>query len=187
MKFVLIIVGIIFLVISWQISQASGITTSIAGTGVSFLNTAVIGEERSYSNSLFTEGRSAVIRAIDTRTGILSDVLVKSSGSIGIDEYGDLTGKNSPGSVLNCVFSPVNTSDRYSMVSTMGLLQGGEYQSRKTIGNGLRSHTLANTTGLVMTKAKSETENISEYGKTVVSGNMSLAEDVEFSGGGRDD
>ncbi len=186
MKLVLIIVGIIFLAVSWQISQASGITTSIAGTGVSFLNTAVIGEDKTYSNSLFTEGRSAVIRAIDTRTGILSDVLVKSSGSFGIDEFGDQTGKNSPDSILNCVFSPVNTSGRYSMVSAMGLFQGGEYQSKKTIGNGLRSHTSANTTGLVLTKAESEGENISEFGKTVASGNMSLAEDVDFTGGRND-
>ena len=86
MKKILIIVGVIFLALSWQFSQASGITTSITGTGASFLNTAVVGEDRSYSNSLFTEGRSAVVRVIDTRTGIMSDLLVKSSGSFGIDE-----------------------------------------------------------------------------------------------------
>jgi hypothetical protein len=187
MKLVLIIVGIIFLAVSWQISQASGITTSIAGTGVSFLNTAVIGEDKSYSNSLFAEGRSAVIRAIDTRTGVMSDVLVKSSGSFGIDEYGDQTGKDGPDSILNCVFSPVNASGRYSMVSAMGLFQGGEYQSKKQIRDGLRSHTSANATGLVLTKAQSEGENISEYGKTVAVGNMSLVEEIEFTGGVRDD
>ena len=187
MKKLLIVAGVIFLALSWQFSQASGITTSIAGTGSSFLNTAVIGGDRSYSNSLFTEGRSAVVRVIDTRTGILSDVLVKSSGSFGIDEYGDQTGKDGPDSFLKCVFSPVNQTRRYSEVSAMGLFQGGEYASKKQIGDGLRSHTSANATGLVITKAGSEGTNISEYGRTVAAGNMSLVEEVDFTGGTRDD
>lgn len=187
MKKVLIVVGIIFLAVSWQISQASGITTSIAGTGSSFLSTAVIGGDKSYSNSLFTEGRSAVIRVIDTRTGIMSDVLVKSSGSFGIGEYGDQTEREGSDSFLDCVFYPVNTSGRYSMVSAMGLFQGGEYQSKKQIGDGLHSQTSANATGLVLTKAESEGENISEYGKTVAAGNMSLAEEIDFTGGTRND
>ena len=55
--------------------------------GASLLNTTVIGGDRSYSNSLFTEGRSAVVQVIDTRTGILTDIQVKSSGSIRIDEF----------------------------------------------------------------------------------------------------
>ena len=143
MKKLLIVAGVIFLALSWQFSQASGITTSIAGTGSSFLNTAVIGGDKSYSNSLFTEGRSAVVRVIDTRTGILSDILVKSSGSFGIDEYGDQTGKDGPNSFLNCVFNLVNQSGRHSYVSAMGLFQGGEYTSKKQIGDGLRSHTSA--------------------------------------------
>jgi len=129
-----------------------------------------------------------VVRAIDTRIGILSDLpSVKSSGSFGIDEYGDQTRKNGPESFLNCVFYPVNTSGRYSMVLAMGLFLGGEYQSKKQIGDGLRSHTSANATGLVLTRAESEGENISEYGKTVAAGNMSLAEEVDFTGGIQDD
>ncbi len=186
MKKLLIIAGVIFFALSWQFSQASGITTSITGTGASFLNTAVVGEDRSYSNSLFTEGRSAVVRVIDTRTGIMSDLLVKSSGSFGIDEYGDQTKKSGPDSFLNCVFYPVNTSGRYSMVSAMGLFQGGEYLSKKQVGDGLRSHTTANATGLVLMKSESEGENMTEYGKTLAAGNMSLAEEVDFTGG-RDD
>ena len=50
MKKELIVGGVIFLVLSWQFSQANGITMSIAGTGASFLNTAVIGEDKSYSD-----------------------------------------------------------------------------------------------------------------------------------------
>ena len=187
MKKELIVGGVIFLVLSWQFSQANGITMSIAGTGASFLNTAVIGEDKSYSDSLFTEGRSAVVRTIDTRTGILSDILVKSLGSFGIDEYGDQNEKIGPNSFLNCVFYPVNTSSRTSKVSAMGLFQGGEYQSKKQIRDGLYSHMSSNATGLIITTAESEGENISGSGKTVVAGNMSLAEEVDFTGGVRND
>jgi hypothetical protein len=123
-----------------------------------------------------------VVRVIDTRTGIQSDLRVKSSGSFGIDEYGDQTGNDGPDSILNCVFYPVNTSSRFSEVSAMGLFQGGEYTSKKQIGNGLRSHTSANATGLIITKAESKGANISEYGRTVAAGNMSLAEEVDFTG-----
>jgi len=184
MKKVLIVAGVIFLAVSWQVSQASEITTSVVGSGASFLNTAVIGVDKSYSNSLFTEGRSSVVRVIDTRTGIQSDLLVKSSGSFGIDEYGDQTG---PESILNCVFYPVNTSNRYSEVPAMELFQGDEYLSKKQIRNGLRSHISANATGLVITKAESKGANSSEYGRTVAAGNMSLAEEVDFTGGTKND
>ena len=187
MKKLLIVAGVIFLAVSWQLSQASGITTTVVGSGASFLNTAVIGMDKSYSNSLFTEGRSSVVRVIDTRTGIQSDLLVKSSGSFGIDEYGDQIGPDGPQPILNCVFYPMNTSSRTSEVSAMGLFQGGEYLSKKQIRNGLRSHTSANATGLVITKAESKGENSSEYGRTVAAGNMSLAEEVDFTGGTTND
>ena len=63
----------------------------------------------------------------------------------------------------------------------MGLFQGGEFELRKTINDGLHSHTTANTTGLVLTKTKVEGEKISEYGKTVVSGICHLLRMLRFS------
>ena len=112
--------GSIFLAVLWQLSQVSRITTSIVGSDASFLNPAVIGVDKSYSNSLFTEGRSSVVKVIDTRTEIQSDLLVKSSGPFGVDEYWDQTGPEEPDPILNCVFYPVNTSNRYSEFSAVG-------------------------------------------------------------------
>ncbi len=69
----------------------------------------------------------------------------------------------------------------------MGLFQGGEYTSKKQIRDGLRLHTSANATGLVITKAESEGTNISEYARTVAAGNISRAEEVDFTGGTQND
>lgn len=184
MNFMYIIAGSIILILAWHLGAADSITTTISCAGATFLTTAVIGPDQTYSNSLFTDDRVNLSRNLDTGKGVDSTVQITGSGTVGVDEYQAQTREN-PKRVMQCNLLPVAAgAGQHDEITASGLFQSGQYLSHREITNeSTRSQTSINGTGQVLMKAASTDGNTSTRGTTYAGGPMQIQEQVLFNGG----
>ena len=182
MKWTYIILGGIAILAAWQIGLADSITTSIACDGATFLTTAIIGPEETYSNVLFTDSQANLTRVVDRGKEIETTSRITGSGAFGVDEF---IGKERIPELDNryCVFVGKSNKSDYNSVATTGLFWSGSYLGKKRLGNGSTlSRTAINGTGMVLITSRGDDGNTSTNAKTFAAGPMELSEEVRLGG-----
>ena len=157
---------------------ADTFSSVISCDGAIWASSSVIGQTETYTASLFTTDLATLIRELNVGQDkkIRTITEINSSGSLGIDEYSEKV-TETRGKLPECLFIPdKNSTFRRDKTSYTGLMQTGTYSSSRIIDQGSIAKTGVNGTGLVISRAESEDENLTNIHSSDVAGNMSLME-----------
>lgn len=157
---------------------ADTLSSVISCDGAIWVSSSVIGETETYAVGFFTTDLATLLTDLDVGKNrkISTNTEINSSGSLGIDEYSEKV-TETRGKLPECLFIPENNSTfRRDKTSYTGLMQTGTYISGRLVDKETVAKTGLNGTGLLLSRAISEDENLTETHSSDVAGNMSLME-----------
>jgi len=180
MNWILLVSGGLFLVLAGLVG-ADYLSTSIVTDGSFVLASSGQTENGSYASRLMAADASELTRSLTGGESLVSDLLVKSSGSILVSDYASGKGTPTP-DPLACVFiSHIQEQEEESELYSMGILNKGMYAASRVVGPGLTGGLDVNGSGM-MSFGSQNNGNSSLRSSGFVSGNMTIRDFVKYGG-----
>lgn len=130
------------------------------------------------SSSILLTGLSELFREFGSQESVSS---AKSTGPMLIQEYSRMI-QSDPDRKNTCVFMTKNQEKRLFETRTFGIVRNGSYSTIRSINPGLSQLTEIKGSGLI-NLWHSASANQSRAGRTVLAGNITGQELIEFMGG----
>ena len=180
MNWIFLVSGGLFLVLAVLVG-ADYLSTSIVTDGSFVLASSGQTANGSYASRVMAADASELTRSMTGGESLVSDLSVKSSGSVLVSDYASGKSALIPESVA-CVFiRHIQGQEEASELYSMGILNKGMFAASRVVGPGLTGGLDVNGSGM-MSFGSQNTGNNSLRSSGFVSGNMTIRDFVRYGG-----
>jgi len=162
------------------IGMADLVTSSVTGDGSVMSSSTLLSGENIITGRLFGSGWTSIDRETESGDTSSSRLLARSVGPLIIGEYASAE-KNRNNHPIACVFGNTTEDSAQSETDVSGIIRNGSYASLHTL-QPFEHITTADGTGLLDLRHRLA-RNGTISGRTLVSGNLSVSEQIRGDSG----